>query len=83
MAPLRATHVLPSCFARTSQLKKLETELGTEKTNTIESKRLQGSACKRLADLMTSFHIQKEESFEQVHQQQMVPDMLVRAPSRI
>jgi hypothetical protein len=37
----------------------------------------------RLADLMTSFHIQKEEIFEQVHQQQVVPEMLVRAPSRI
>jgi hypothetical protein len=45
--------------------------------------RNKGFAPSRLADLMTSFHIQKEEILEQVHQQQMVPDMLVRAPSRI
>jgi hypothetical protein len=44
--------------------------------------RNRGFAQSRLADLMTSFHNQKEEILEQVHQQ-MVPEMLVRAPSRI
>jgi predicted nucleic acid-binding Zn-ribbon protein len=74
-----------------TQLKRLETELGIEKNQhhrkqTSSRIRLQtrnrGFAQSRLADLMTSFHNQKEEILEQVHQQ-MVPEMLVRAPSRI
>jgi hypothetical protein len=75
-----------------TQLKKQETELGTEKdqyhrkqtsAGTRMQTRNRGFARSRLADLMTSFHNQKEEILEQVYQQQMVPEMLVRAPSRI